>query len=585
MKKFLSAAIAATSLLAVTGCAGGAGSSSTGSSAASSPDSGAVTTAAAAGKPAGEDLSADIQGNTTPSQEQIDKVYNSINDSYLGDLYSGSIPQQYGAYPMEGTPEIDVWMPIDAFLSSLIPSLNEFEIYQKAQEYTGIKVNFQSPPVGQENDSFNIMIASGDLPDVVVDADKYAGGVEAGVNDGAYQDLTELIPQYAPNYNAFRESDENRRKTTVTDTGKLVGLYGLSPYSEWMWFGTMIKQEALDKTGMAAPETIEEWDAFLAKCKEAGYNYPLNYGSTYGQIWTDIINGAYGVYDWKFVNEEGRADWGPAQPNAKDYLTLMADWQKKGYFNNDWTTADFNQRMAEAVSDDCAAMMDSPDTMWGFWKTGDKNIDFVGVPNPVLKKGDTPKTTYKNWSNTGRPAAITTQCKNVEAALRWLDFGFTRKGWELYNWGEYGKTHVVNSEGLPYFHDESIMYNDPDKQPLANLIWKYRVHSGPNIRDEHFSNPLITAKGSYSGKIRQEWTEAMDTSPAFPPVSLTPEEASREASIGTQLSTLRGEYFSKIIMGELPVSAYDEFLAKAEQMGLEEWKGLWQAALDRYNAR
>lgn len=542
-------------------------------------------TASASSAKAFADLSKDIDGNAQPTDEQIKKVQGSLNDTYLQDAYESKIPNDYGAYPMQDAPEITVWMPIDAYLSSIIKSLNDFKVYQEAQKMTGIKVNFVSPPVGKENDEFSVMIASGSLPDVIVSADKYQGGLEAGMTDGAYQDLTDLIGKYAPNYSAFRESDESRRKTTVTDTGKVVGVYGLSPYPEWMWFGSLIKKEALDKTGLPVPETVDEWHDFLLKCKEKGYQEPLNYGSNYGQIFTGIINGAYGAWDWTFVDKNGKVAWGPGQPGAKDYLTTMAEWRAEGLLNKDWTTADFNQRMAEAVSSDCAVVMDSPDTMWGFWKTDKMNVDFVGAPNPVLKKGDKPATTYKNWENTGCPAAITTQCKNVEAALRWLDFGFTKKGWELFNWGTYGDVHLVSDKGQPYYQDTSLMYNDPDHQPLANLIWKYRVHSGPNIRDEHHSNPLITAKGSYSGKIREEWTAEMDTSSAMPPVSLTPEEASREANIGTQLSTLRGEYFAKIIMGQLPVSAYDEFLAKAESMGLKEWLGIWQTALDRYNAR
>lgn len=129
------------------------------------------------------------------------------------------------------------------------------------------------------------------------------------------------------------------------------------------------------------------------------------------------------------------------------------------------------------------------------------------------------------------------------------------------------------------------MYNDPDGQPVAVALDKYRRHIWPDIRDEHNSNPLIVAKGSYSGEIRKYWTENMDTSAAMPPISFTKEEASREAELGNQLSTLRGEYFAKIIKGELPVDAYDKFLEEAKKMGLDEFLSIHQAALDRYNSR
>ncbi|MBB3108833.1 ABC-type glycerol-3-phosphate transport system substrate-binding protein [Paenibacillus phyllosphaerae] len=526
------------------------------------------------------DISTNIRGNTAPTQEQLDEVNNTLNDTYLGDLYEEVIPSDYSAYPYKEKVTLDVWLPAD----SNIPDYNNQVVQQQVEKLTGIDVNFITPPVGQEADAFTLMISSGELPDIIMEPERYPGGLEAGLNDGAYIDLTDLMEKNAPNYTAWRNSNEMRRKTTVTDSGKLLGFYGIAPYSEWMWFGMLIKKEALEKTGMEVPQTIEEWHAFLLKCKEVGYAEPLNYGSTYGQIFTGIINGAYGVWDWTFMDENGQVQWGPAQPKAKEYLATMQQWNKEGLLNRDWATADFNQRMASAISDKTAVMMDSPDTMWSYWKQ-QNNIDFVGALNPILNAGDQPATTYKNFMRTGRSAAITTQAENVEAAMAFLDFAYSKKGWEIINYGEYGKIHLIDENGKPYFHEDSYIYKDPDGQPVATTLVKYRMHSWPAIRDEHNANPLIVAKGSYSGEIRKQWTEGMDTSVAMPPITFTQEEASREAELGNQLSTLRGEYFAKIIKGELSVDAYDKFLSEAKKMGLEEFLKLHQAALDRYNQR
>ncbi|MFC6335108.1 extracellular solute-binding protein [Paenibacillus septentrionalis] len=527
-----------------------------------------------------EDVSADIRGNQSPTQEQIDLVNLTLNDTYLGDPFDEVIPSDYSAYPFKEEVVLDVWMPAH----SDIPDMNAHAIQKQVEKLTGIKVNFITPPIGQEADAFTLMISSGDLPDIIMEPERYPGGFNAGVNDGAFLDLTDLMEKHAPNYTAWRNSDEVRRKTSVTDDGRLLGFYGLAPYSEWMWFGMLIKQEALEKTGMEVPNTIDEWYAFLTKAKEVGYSEPLNYGSNYGQIFTGILNGAFGVWDWTFLAEDGKVGWGPAQPLAKQYLETMQKWNKEGLLNRDWATADFNQRMATAISDKTAAMMDSPDTMWSFWKQ-QNNIDFVGALNPVLNEGDKSATTYRNFKRTGISAAITTQSKNVEAAMAWLDFNYTKKGWELLNYGEYGTVHLIDEEGKPYYHKESYIYNDPDGQPVAVALNKYRRHSWANIRDEHNSNPLIVAEGSYSGDIRQLWTDNMDASVAMPPISFTTEEASREAELGNQLSTLRNEYFAKIIKGELPVDAYDRFLSEAQKMGLEEFLSIHQAALDRYNNR
>ncbi len=579
MKKGLNGLLVGTLCITtlLTGCGGSAKETGTNSKSANKAESTKKKTTEK------NPLADGIRGKTDPTDEEISMVNDTLEDSYLGDIFDTKIPNDYSNYPMEGE-TLDIWMPNDAVLSSVVDDVNDHRVFKQIEELTGIKLNFIIPPLGEETTNFNVMIASGDLPDIIVDAGRYVGGVNAGVEEGAYLPLNDIVEEKMPNYNEWRNSDEERRVNSVQDDGTLAAVQGLGAYNEWAWFGMLIKQEALDKTGMEVPETIDEWHDFLVACKEQGYSQPLNYGSTYGQIFTGILNGAYGAWDWMYIDKDGKAAWGPGADQTKEYLQMMQDWYKEGLINKDWATADFNQRMAEASSDDCAVIMDSPDTMWGYWKQ-DNGIDFVNAMNPVLKKGDKPAMTAHNFKNVGWSAAITTQCENVDAAAAFLDFGFSKKGWEVYNYGSYGDVHLIDDEGKPYYPEDSLMYNDPDGQPVSNLIWKYRIHSFANIRDEHNSNPLIVAKGSYSGDIRKDWTENMDDSMTMPPVTYTPEEASREGELGTILSTMRNEYFSKIIMGELPVDDYDKFMKEAKAQGLDEFMEIHQKALERYEKR
>lgn len=136
-----------------------------------------------------KDISGDIRGNKAPTQEQTDEVNHSLNDTYLGDVYDEVIPSDYSAYPVKGDVVLDVWMPAN----SNIPDMNNHVVQKQVEQLTGIKVNFITPPIGQEADAFTLMISSGDLPDIIIEPGRYPGGLEAGVNDGAYIDLTDLM--------------------------------------------------------------------------------------------------------------------------------------------------------------------------------------------------------------------------------------------------------------------------------------------------------------------------------------------------------------------------------------------------------
>ena len=172
------------------------------------------------------------------------------------------------------------------------------------------------------------------------------------------------------------ELGRNEKKTTVTDDGRSLGFYGIAPYSEWTWFGMLIKQEALDKTGLPVPTTIDEWYEFLKKqgsriqgAAELRLDVRPNF--------TGIINGAYGVWDWTFLDENGKVAWGPAQPKAKEYLATMQRVEQgrlaeSGLGHRRFQSTDGKRDFRRYGRHD-----GFPDTMWSYWKV-QNDIDFVG---------------------------------------------------------------------------------------------------------------------------------------------------------------------------------------------------------------
>ena len=65
---------------------------------------------------------------------------------------------------------------------------------------TGINIEFTHPVAGQEKEQFNVMMLSGQLPDIVGGAQTYQGGVFQGVKDGYYVDLAPYLEENAPDY-------------------------------------------------------------------------------------------------------------------------------------------------------------------------------------------------------------------------------------------------------------------------------------------------------------------------------------------------------------------------------------------------
>ena len=111
------------------------------------------------------------------------------------------------SYPVANDGQtLDIWCPIQAPAAKYITSYNEQEIYTEISKNTGIATNYIHPALGQEKEQLGLLIAGGDLPDIIQIRDLYSGGASSGVDDGIFYDLTDLVKTYAPDYYALIKS-------------------------------------------------------------------------------------------------------------------------------------------------------------------------------------------------------------------------------------------------------------------------------------------------------------------------------------------------------------------------------------------
>ena len=87
---------------------------------------------------------------------------------------------------------------------------SEMKGMKTAAEKLGVNIEFITPAVGSEADQFNLMIASGEYPDVILwDYRTTPMSLNEMVNTGVLIDADPYIRQYAPNYLKVLEEHEN----------------------------------------------------------------------------------------------------------------------------------------------------------------------------------------------------------------------------------------------------------------------------------------------------------------------------------------------------------------------------------------
>ena len=488
--------------------------------------------------------------------------------------------------------KITAWMPLEPWSINAFTNRNfgENEIIKEIEKKFNVEFVFTHPTTGSEAELFGLMTLDKVLPDLIFSPNWYAGGIEQGIKDGLYKDITNVVEEKMPNYYSVITADDDINRLALTDTKKIGAIYGLTTYEEYPFYGPIFKQKWLTDVEEEVPVTIADWERVLTKFKnQKGAVAPFILDPTGYDYTGGTFLSAYGVAP-AFYLKEDTIKYGPMEDGFYQYLNLMRDWIKKGLISSNFAEKDWNGILDQIKSNQSGVLMQSPDTMSVHFENA--GISWTHAPYPVLNEGDElsyRQKSFKVFDGWGTSVAISTSCKNVDRVLSVLDYGYSQEGSNLYNFGIEGRTHTVNSEtNKKEFTD--IIYNNPYGFSPLQALWRYKVHNGLFIRDEHNANPILI-RNQKSVNARQSWAQ-ISSSSVIPPLSYTREESH---SIGLKMDKINS-YISTQVLSFLTgvqndFSAGDVitnpivFKSKIENEKINDVLAIVQAAYVRYQQR
>lgn len=494
------------------------------------------------------------------------------------------------------------WVPLSAGARAVMQNFSENIVYQELEKRTGIKMEFLHPPIGQENEQFNLMIASGDYADLIYrNWLNYPGGPDKAISDNVIIKLNDLIDKYAPNYKKFLESKPEIVKEITTDLGSHYVFASIMTESsdgktyeppterkllEEPWFGPIIRNDWLDELGLEAPTTVDEWYTVLKAFKEQkGADTPLTFQGKGNINMTKFVVGAYNT-TLGFYPDNGKVRYGPIEPGYKEFLATFQKWYQEGLIDPDFPSNDQKTMDAKVTGGRAGAWLGAHGNYIGriifLMKEKGENIDPIPLPYPTLNKDEKPRFGQKDRAyKPHNSIAITTANKYPVESVKWLDYGYSEEGDILCNWGVEGVSHIRTGNELKF--GEAIT-NNPEG-PI-NQVWeKYVLKDGPFVMD--FKTRKETWIAWETPKINEAyeiWGQA-ESSGNMPPVTLLPEESQTYASIMNEIQTYVDEMFLKFIMGEEPIENFDKYVEQIKKMGIDEAIQIQQAAYDRYLKR
>ncbi len=479
-----------------------------------------------------------------------------------------------------------VYMPWSADYSQIMTDWSDNTLWQEMEIRTNVALEFTSPPVGQETEKFNLLVSSGDYPDLIMRAttDQYKGGPDKAIADGNYIRINEYLDEFAPNYKEAINLTDDSRKQSYTDDGNIWGFHFYDYNLDTMevqggFVGMTIRQDFLDEWSLETPVTYDDWHEVLTNFKDNGVEIPLFLPKT-GIATDEALNAGYDV-GTAFYQVDDVVKYGPIEPGYKEYITTLAQWYEEGLIDPDFASRDTAQLENLIVTDQVGALCTG---FWNYdpWQAKATNEDFrmVGVTAPVVNEGDVANLRQANFAL--RPSGttvITKNCTNPELAVRFIDYLYSPDGTILANYGREGEGLYYDENGDPQLTD--LINNNPDGFVSNLTLATYAMHTGPCIRDYTLA---LDAFGQDALDTEEIWSRStMDW--VMPPITNTAEEGDEIAMLMSDIDTLVAEKSARFIMGVDSLEDYDAFVEQINSMGIDRVLELKQAALDRYNAR
>ncbi|HML48642.1 MAG TPA: extracellular solute-binding protein [Clostridia bacterium] len=489
---------------------------------------------------------------------------------------------------------LSYWKEMDATkVAPVTDTYATLGCFQELEKLTGVKIEWIIPPIGQETEKFNLMLASEVLPDMVFRGwGGYVGGAQKAIDDGIILQLNDLVQTSSPNMKHLIDNNEEIRKAISTDTGALY-VYPYLKLNQQVKcvYGFQLRGDWLAELGLEIPDTIEQWHTVLTAFKEKGTNengdaiLPLvSRKMSFGESAVRRYADAFGT-NYDFFVLDGKLFYGPYMPEYKAYLETMRQWYAEGLIDVEFPTSDHAIHDAKVTSGVAGAWCSGLGSGMGKYITAFNRDDskVVGAYTPILNEGDARYNSLMDREFDGSAgAAISTSCKVPELAAKWLDFQYSYTGHMLVNWGIEGVSYTLDDTGFPTATEE--ITNNANGLSVDIALSQYSLGAASS---SYYQDPVVRITRMWNFGTQKDaslkWNEAIST--GVPPLTYSDEESNEYTAIITEANTYRDEMFMKFVLGTQSLDTFDAYLEQLKSIGIERALEIRQAALDRYNSR
>ena len=537
--------------------------------------------------------SSDSAGGSTESsstESSPEEQEQGSEDPGTEESESSSSEEQAGGitYPLEEKVHLVLAMVDEAAVTANAKNLAETPFGQAWQEATGVELEIMQLADGN---ALNLLYAGGDLPDMIWMVSSYSGGAEKAIKDKIIEPLNDYM-EFAPDFQAVLDSNELYAKSCRTSDGKIIGFPQIDGDDYLLTSaGLIIRQDWLDDLGLAVPQTADDlYEALKAFKEEKGASAPLSTTLWWLKdiaVQYGLFTSPFGLARGGFYQVDGKVHYGYAEQEYKDVLEYLHKLYEEGLLDPNFQSVDDNTVKANIMNGDTGVAIGNTGsyigTMLETMAADEPDFDLSGFGPLVKTAGDIPMSTHYNWPIQNTYVIITPNCTNKEAAVKFLNYGYTEAGHMLFNYGIEGVSYTMEND-VPTYTD--LLMHNPDglTKQLAMAQYIRAWNGGPFIREKGYQL-------QYSDLPQQQaaltsWSTSDASKYQMPPVTVSEENTSEYSKLNGDISTYVSEMFVRYVTGLESLDTFESgYLATLESMNVDRVIELQQEALDEFNSR
>ncbi|HEX2945881.1 MAG TPA: extracellular solute-binding protein [Clostridia bacterium] len=461
----------------------------------------------------------------------------------------------------------------------------DLPIIKEITNRTNVSFDFIPGPATEDQfrEKFNVTIASGSIPDVVISP--YRDDMFKVSEQGIFEPLDESIDKNAPNLKKLMGENPEIIKQLRSNDGKnyfLPFLGAVKTFKVWM-----VREDWLQKLNLNKPVTLDDWYSMLKAFKEKdpngnGKQDEIPYTTRNTKAGLLSFMEAYRISGFEaneqFFIEDNKVKYAYTDPRFKDAITYINKLYKEGLVDPEYTTNDTKvwlSRITNEVSGACQDTTARAYSLGGMIKAANpSSTASMAVVAPPKGPTGIQMTTSQMQPVRGF-TAISANSKYKEEIVKLFDYFYGDEGSMLMNFGIEGQTYNM-VDGKPQYTD--AITKDSQGRSILSMLNVYGHREWAYKQDVGYEDALLDDQFV---KYRNDMEQYIK--PTIPALSFTSDERDVINSKYTEIQTYKDEMIDKFIMGKEPLTNLDNFMNKIKSMGIDDVLKVEQAAYDRYN--